>query len=153
MVVAHERAGEEPPNAPDSAPTRADALRRIAAKVSGRLDLDGLFRDVIDESFALFGVDQAGLWTYDDSPTPLRLVAQRGLSPEILDIIETLPRDARTSGLDALREREVRVLKGSLGTTLPAIRAIYRRAGIRTICFVPIIFRDTPLGLLVLYHG
>jgi len=85
MVVAHERAGEEPPNAPDSAPTRADALRRIAAKVSGRLDLDGLFRDVIDESFALFGVDQAGLWTYDESPTPLRLVAQRGLSPEILE--------------------------------------------------------------------
>jgi len=34
-----------------------------------------------------------------------------------------------------------------------AIRAIYRRAGIRTICFVPIIFRDTPLGLLVLYHS
>ncbi|MEA2619659.1 MAG: hypothetical protein QOC97_432 [Chloroflexota bacterium] len=152
MVVAHERAGEEPPNAPDSAPTRADALRRIAAKVSGRLDLDGLFRDVIDESFALFGVDQAGLWVYDDSPTPLRLVAQRGLSPGILEIIATIPRDARTPGLDALRGREVRVLKGDFEATLPAIRAIYRSAGIRTICFVPIIFRDMPLGLLVLYH-
>ena len=50
-------------------PTRADALRRIAAEVSGRHDLDGLFRDVIDEAFTLFGVDQAGLWTYDDGPT------------------------------------------------------------------------------------
>ena len=69
MVLAQERAGDEPPRAQDaSAPTRADALRRIAAEVSGRYDLDGLFRDVIDESFALFGVDQAGLWIYDDSP-------------------------------------------------------------------------------------
>jgi len=153
MVAAHERAGEEPPNEPAPVPTRADALRRIAANVSGRLDLEGLFRDVIDESFALFGVDQAGLWMYDDSPTPLRLVAQRGLSPEILEVIATLPREARTPGLEALREREVSVLKGKFGTTLPAIRAIYQRAGIKTICYIPIVFRDVPLGLLVLYHG
>ncbi len=133
-------------------PTRTAALRRIAAEVSGRHDLDGLFRDVIDEAFTLFGVDQAGLWTYDDGPTPLSLVAQRGLSPEILEIIATLPRDARTAGMDALREREVRVLGGRLETTVPAVRAAYRRAGVRTICFVPIVFRDAPLGLLVLYH-
>ena len=36
---------------------------RIAAKVSGRRDLTGLFDDIIDEAFALFGVDRAGLWT------------------------------------------------------------------------------------------
>ena len=117
MVVARQRSGEEPPPSsgkrppapptpidPDR-PTRADALRRIAAEVSGRQDLGGLFRDVIDESFALFGVDQAGLWTYDDSPTPLTLVAQRGLSEEIIAIVDTLPRDAQTAGMDALRER------------------------------------------------
>jgi len=60
-------------------PTRTAALRRIAAEVSGRQDLDGLFRDVIDEAFTLFGVDQAGLWIYEDGPSPLRLVAQRPL--------------------------------------------------------------------------
>ena len=54
--------------------------------------------------------------------------------------------------MDALREREVRVLGGRLETTVPAVRAAYRRAGVRTICFVPIVFRDAPLGLLVLYH-
>ncbi|MEP6638444.1 MAG: diguanylate cyclase, partial [Chloroflexota bacterium] len=136
-----------------AAPTRADSLRRIAAEVSGRQDLDRLFRDVIDEAFTLFGVDQAGLWTYDDSPTPLRLVAQRGLSGEILELVGTLSRDANTAGMLALQEREVRVLSGDLATTLPRLRTIYRRAGVRTICFVPIVFRDVPLGLLVLYHN
>ena len=133
-------------------PTRADALRRIAAEVSGRHDLDGLFRDVIDEAFTLFGVDQAGLWMYDDSPTPLTRVAQRGLSQEILELVNTLPRDAKTLGMDAIREQQVKVLSGDLAATVPRLRTIYRRAGVRTICYVPIVFRDVPLGLLVLYH-
>jgi len=153
MVVAQQRPGDEPGLGPGAdLPTRADALRRIVAEVSGRHDLDGLFRDVIDEAFTLFGVHQAGLWVYDDSSTPLRLVAARGLSPDILEIIATLPRDARTPGLDALRAREVRVLSGDLDGAPPKLHAIYRAAGVRTICFVPIVFRDVPLGLLVLYH-
>ena len=153
MVAARQRPDKDPAVTPIAdLPTRATALRRIAAEVSGRQDLDGLFRDVIDEAFTLFGVDQAGLWAYDDGPRPLRLVAQRGLSPDILEIVATLPRDARTTGMDALRAREVRVLGGNLQTTLPKVRAVYRRAGIRTICFVPIVFREAPFGLLVLYH-
>ena len=153
MVSAHRRRTTASTRSPSGdAPSRADALRRFAAEVSGRQDLDGLFRDVIDESFTLFGVDEAGLWTYDGSPTPLHLAAQRGLSPEVLEIIGTLPRDAPTLGMDAMRADEVRIMRGDLQQTLPAIRRIYRRAGIRTICYVPIVFHNEPLGLLVLYH-
>ena len=153
MAQPHQPAGGEPPPATAAdRPTRADALRRIAAEVSGRHDLDGLFRDVIDEAFTLFGVDQAGLWMYDGSPTPLSAVAQRGLSQEILELVNTLPRDAKTLGMDALREQQVKVLSGDLSATVPRLREIYRRAGVRTICYVPIVFRDVPLGLLVLYH-
>ena len=153
MADAHTSAGDEPPLAPGrQGPTRADALRRIAAEVSGRHDLDGLFRDVIDEAFTLFGVDQAGLWLFEGGPTPLHIVAQRGLSQEILDIVSTLPRDAQTAGMDALRDQQVQVLSGDLGATVPRLRTIYQRAGVRTICFVPIVFRGTSLGLLVLYH-
>jgi hypothetical protein len=79
MAQTDQTAGEEPqPASAADRPTRADALRRIAAEVSGRHDLDGLFRDVIDEAFTLFSVDQAGLFMYDDTPAPLRVVAQRG---------------------------------------------------------------------------
>ena len=118
MAQPHQPAGEEPPPATAAdRPTRADALRRIAAEVSGRHDLDGLFRDVIDEAFTLFSVDQAGLWMYDDAPTPLSAVAQRGLSQEILELVNTLPRDAKTLGMDALREQQVKVLSGDLSAT------------------------------------
>ena len=61
---------------PDAAPPCAGSRRWSAAsRTSARL-----FEDVIDESFTLFGVDQAGLWMYDDGPKPLSLAAQRGLS-------------------------------------------------------------------------
>jgi diguanylate cyclase (GGDEF)-like protein len=132
--------------------TRADALRRFAAEVSARTDLDGLFRDVIDESFTLFGVDEAALWMYDGSLMPLKLAAQRGLSPDVLKLIETLPRDAPTAGMEAMRLNQVRVMRGDLSQTLPAVRRIYEGAGIRTVCFIPVVFQGEPLGLLTLYH-
>ena len=92
------------------------------------------------------------MWTYDGSPMPLNLAAQRGLSREVLEIIATLPRDAPTVGMEAMRADEVRIMRGDLSQTLPEIEQIYRRAGIRTICYVPIVFHNEPLGLLVLYH-
>jgi diguanylate cyclase (GGDEF)-like protein/excisionase family DNA binding protein len=131
---------------------RADVLRRIAADISGRVDLDRLFRDVIDDSFALFGTDQAGLWLYDGSEFPLALAAQRGLSRRILDGVAALPREADTLGMRAIREARVFVLGEALDGTSPELQRAYRDAGVRTICFVPIVFRDEPLGLLVLYH-
>jgi diguanylate cyclase (GGDEF)-like protein len=132
--------------------SRSDALRRIAAEVSGSQDVGRLFEEVIDAAFTLFGVDRAGLWTYESGPRPLTLAAQRGLSPEMLEAIAGLPRDASTTGMTAVRERHVAVLAGDLRGTLPALRTIYEQAGIRTVCFVPIVFREQALGLLVLYH-
>ena len=134
-------------------PTRAEALSRIAAKVSGRRDLTGLFDDIIDEAFTLFGVDRAGLWTYDPSADrPLSLAAQRGLPPVILDAVSALTPDANTAGMDALRARRVRVLGRSMRATVPSLRQVYRSIGVGSICFVPLVYGDEALGLLVLYH-
>ena len=66
-----------------STDSRSDALRRIAAEVSGAEDVGRLFESVIDAAFTLFGVEWAGLWTYENGPKALHLAAQRGLSPEI----------------------------------------------------------------------
>ncbi len=134
-------------------PTTADALSRIAAKVSGRRDVHGLFEDVIDEAFGLFGVDRAGLWLYDQTAMrPLTLAAHRGLSAEIIDAIGALPPDAQTSGMDAIRRQRVRVLDRAMRTTTARLRAVYRAIGVRSVCFVPLVFGEEPLGLLVLYH-
>ena len=131
-----------------------DALRRIASEVSGPLDLPTLFEEVLDESVSLFDVDRVGLWLYDGSKgQPLTLAAQRGLSPEVVEWVSALPADANAAGLGAIREREVIVLRDALRqTTTPALRDIYARNGIASVCFVPIVFREEQLGLLILYH-
>src|SRR5436309_7279479 len=51
----------------------------------------------------------------------------------------------------AINQRSVRVI-GPRGAATPELRRVYLADGIQTICFVPIVFRDEPLGLLVLYH-
>ena len=73
MALAHQRPAIEAraPGSPRDAarprvnapagPTRADALGRIASKVSGRRDVARLFDDIIDEAFGLFGVDQIAI--------------------------------------------------------------------------------------------
>jgi diguanylate cyclase (GGDEF)-like protein len=138
---------------PATDPTRAEALGRIAAEVSGRRDLTGLFEKIIDEAFTLFGVDRAGLWTYDPAlERPLELAAQRGLPPVIGEAVSSLPNDARTAGMEALRMRRVRVLDRAMRLTTPALRNVYRAIGIGSICFVPLVYGDEVLGLLVLYH-
>ena len=165
MVLAQERpASKARPHGPrrdvprtresdPGGPTTADALSRIAAKVSGRRDVSGLFEDVIDEAFRLFGVDRAGLWLYDPTAArPLSLGAHRGLSAEIIEAISALPPDAPTTGMDALRRRRVRVLDRAMRSTTPKLRAVYRSIGVRSVCYVPLVFGDEPLGLLVLYH-
>lgn len=150
MVRADSRRAPAPATAD---PTRAQALGRIAAKVSGRRDLAGLFDDIIDEAFGLFGVDRAGLWWYEAGATrPLTMAAQRGLSPEIVEAITDLPGDAPTAGMDALRSRRVRVLDRAMRSTTARLRAVYREIGVQSICYVPLVFGDEILGLLVLYH-
>ena len=151
--AASRRPATTPRRAPTTDPTRADALGRIAAKVSGRRDLTGLFDDIIDEAFTLFGVDRAALWTYDPTAElPLELAAQRGLPPVIIDAINSLPKDARTAGMDALRTRRVRVLDRDMRSTTAGLREVYRTIGVGSVCFVPLVYGDDVLGLLVLYH-
>src|SRR6476469_9819410 len=139
-----------PPSRPERdpdrlAPTRTDALRRIAAEVSGQHDLVRPFDEVIDEAFGLFGVDRAGLWLYDpNGTTPLRLGAQRGLSSEIIDAIASIPHDATTMGMG--------VLHRAMRRTSAGLRQIYRSIGVRSVCYVPLVFGQEILGLLVLYH-
>ncbi len=154
MVSAHERSTTDGRSVPGrTAPTRADALRRFAAEVSGRQDLAGLFDDVIDESFTLFGVDAAGLWTYDGSPMPLRLAAQRGLGArgarDHRDPAARRP-DRRHGSHARARGpghgRRPRRDAARRSDPLPGGRASRRSAT------CPIVFGDETLGLLVLYH-
>ncbi len=130
-----------------------DALRRIAAEVSGPLDLPTLFDDVIADSMTLFAVSRVGLWLYDATrPFPLTLAAHHDVPEEVMDWVELLQADARTAGMQAIRSQTVVVLRDATADKTLALYPVYLRNGIASVCFVPIVFRGEPLGLLVLYH-
>ena len=130
-----------------------DALRRIAAEVSGPLDLPTLFDDVIADSMTLFAVSRVGLWLYDETrPFPLTLAAHHDVPEEVMDWVERLQSTARTAGLQAIHTQSVVVLRDATADKSLALYPVYLRNGIASVCFVPIVFRGEPLGLLVLYH-
>ena len=132
----------------------ADALRRLASEVSGQIDLETLFADAIADAMDLFSLARIGLWLYHaERRHPLSLAAQHGLTDEVLGWVSTLAPDAPAAGLLAIRSRDVVTLGDTLiDTPTDDVRDLYVRNGIRSVCFAPMIFRDEPVGLLVLYQ-
>jgi GAF domain-containing protein len=131
-----------------------DALRRLAAEVSGQLDLETLFADVVADAMSLFSLARMGLWLYDGSHShPFSLAAQHGLSQAVIDWVSSLETDSPAIGLVAVRTGTVTTLRDTqVDLVDPKIRQIYAGNDIRSVCFAPIVFRDEPLGLVVLYH-
>ena len=145
----HPRASR--PRPVDGDVTRAQALRRIASDISGKLDLQTVFEAVLDDAAALFGNDLSGLWLIRPEEHPFELAAYRGLSEEMRDIVAGLTEASGTQGVQSVRDRRIRVI-GVDQATNQVIRKAYLNDGVKTICFVPITFRDEALGILVLYH-
>ncbi|HET7474057.1 MAG TPA: diguanylate cyclase [Candidatus Limnocylindrales bacterium] len=131
-----------------------EALRHLAAEVSGQLDLGALFPQVVAEGIRLFGLTRMGAWLYAaDRRLPFTLAAQSGLSDELLDWVASLSSEAPAAGLHAIRTGSVMTIADARVDTLTAdARRIYANNGIRSVCFAPMIFREEPVGLLVLYH-
>ena len=132
----------------------AEALGRLAAEVSGQLDLETLFADVVADAMRVFSLARMGLWQYDASRRhPFTLAAQHGLSDEVMGWVSSLRGDAVAAGLQAIRTGDVVTLTDALVDTPTAeVRDLYARNGIRSVCFAPMVFRDEPVGLLVLYQ-
>jgi hypothetical protein len=120
------------------------ALRRIAAELSGTIDLPALFEDILDESVELFGADRAGLWKYHgDRVRPFELAAQRALPGDLIASVSEIRRDAKALGLAALRTGTVRILHDAgVKASTTALRRSFRANGISTACIVPVVFRE-----------
>jgi diguanylate cyclase (GGDEF)-like protein len=129
---------------------RAAALRRVVAEVSANLELDEVFDDVLDSTRQLFGTDAAGLWLLSETRFPFRLAAHHDLPADLVDAVGRIAHDADVLGLRAVRERRSIVLEDP--ASAPHLADIYTRNGYRTVHFVPLLFRDEAMGLLVLYH-
>jgi diguanylate cyclase (GGDEF)-like protein/PAS domain S-box-containing protein/excisionase family DNA binding protein len=134
---------------------RGDALRRIAAEISGRNDLETILADVVEASTALFSADRAALWLFDrDLPQPFRLAAHRGLSPGLREATTRTSLNDDEALVRCVLGRQIEVLADPVNfASSPAIQAAYLRDRIRTACFVPIVFGDAALGVLTVYHA
>jgi diguanylate cyclase (GGDEF)-like protein/excisionase family DNA binding protein len=136
-------------------PTGADALRRLASELSGSDSLQPLLEEVLDNSEGLFHADRSGLWLWDPAKEhPLDLVAKRHFPEAIEARIRGASIDSNLAGLEALRSESVVVFNDAADARLtPEMRELYAANGIASLCFVPAIFRGTPVALLVLYHS
>ena len=134
---------------------RGAALRRIAAEVSGRTDVETILADVIEASTALFSADRAALWLFDrDLPQPFRLAAHRGLSPGMREATTRTSLKDDEALVRCVLSRQIEVITDPANSaSSPAIQAAYLRDRIRTACFVPIVFGDAALGVLTVYHA
>ena len=132
------------------AQARALALRRVLAETSASLELDQVFADVLASSRSLFSTDAAALWLMDAGRHPLRLAAHDELAQELIDAVGALTRDDPMLGLRAVNGRHAIVVEDP--STAPRFADVYTRLGIRRINFVPLMFHDEAVGLLVLYH-
>ncbi len=123
---------------------------RSAARSTSRR----LFADVVADAMNLFSLARMGLWLYHAPRRfPFSLAAQHGLTDEVLDWVSGLRADAGSAGLHAIQTGRVVTLTDTLtDTPTEEVRDLYARNGIRSVCFAPMIFRDEPVGLLVLYQ-
>jgi len=132
-----------------------DALRRLASELSGSDSLQPVFEEVLDNSIRLFHADRAGLWLWQpENEHPLELVASRDFPAAIEQRVRAATKDSNLAGFEALRHETVIVFKDAADSALTLeMRELYADAAIKSLCFVPAVFRGEPLALLVLYHA
>ncbi|HEX2222248.1 MAG TPA: GAF domain-containing protein, partial [Candidatus Limnocylindria bacterium] len=160
VVRAHEASGQ-PPGAADALARvqgeliRARALREVIAEMSATLDLGTVLEEVVERTRTLFGADKAGLWLLGDERHPFgAMAAGHGISAAFRAAVAKLSMDSDTIGVRALRERRPRWIRNAdLVQGAGLLRETYAAEGIRTVCLVPLVVHDQPVGLLGLYHA
>jgi diguanylate cyclase (GGDEF)-like protein len=141
-------ATERHPGAPTG--SRVVALQRIVAAVGPDMEFGEVVHDVVAGAQSLFAADLAGLWLINDGEHPLRLAAQEGLDQTLIDALALITRDDDVTGVRALPERGAVVIDAP--ERAKYFGHIYRRMGVQTLAYIPLVFRDEPIGLLLLCH-
>jgi diguanylate cyclase (GGDEF)-like protein len=129
---------------------RSLALKRLVGELGRDIDLERVLRDVVAGGQALFGAELAGLWLLGEGAHPLQLGAHEGLGPELLEAVALITRRDDLTGVRTVVDRGPMVIEDP--EHAPHFGGIYRRMGVRTVAYVPLVAHDTPVGLLILCH-
>lgn len=129
---------------------QAEAVRRIAADITAKLDLRTILSDLIEHALSMFTADHGAIFLRGPDGTFSSEVGRNGLDARLAAVRE-FP-DSPLATL-ALREKQAIVaIEGVQDRRGVAIPRAALREGIHTIAVVPLYANDEPLGLLALYH-
>ncbi|HYL40674.1 MAG TPA: GAF domain-containing protein, partial [Candidatus Binatus sp.] len=133
---------------------RAEALRRVAADIGSRLDLEQILAGVVDHAMVLLGGDRAAVYLFEGGA--IRTVASRGLSPTYQAAVQALqlPNTPTLASYVAAARRPLYSVHYRDDPRAGAIRAAVIQEGYDTICLAPMLDDDEaePLGALGVYH-
>jgi len=129
---------------------RADALRRVAADIGGRLDLEQVLSRLIDHAVVLFAADRASVFLAEPDGTH-RPAAARGLSDAYLTAVRT-PHEGSLAAVAAARRRPVFSIGYRDDPRSARLRAAVVQEGYDTNCIAPLVDGDELLGRLSVYH-
>jgi diguanylate cyclase (GGDEF)-like protein/excisionase family DNA binding protein len=126
------------------------ALRRVAADLAGRLDLERVVLDIIDHAIVFFEADRAVVLLTEPSG---RIVPAhgRGVSSAFMEALRDAPPEASTLGATS-RSGPVQAPRYSDDPRARELRAAVVQEGIGTACAVRLHHADETLGVLVVYH-
>jgi diguanylate cyclase (GGDEF)-like protein len=129
---------------------QADALRRIGAEISSKLDLGVILADLLDHAMRLFGADRGAVLEVLADGT-LRPAAARGLSQPYVEFMRELPRPSLSA--TAFDQRRPAYATGYASDPRGvAVRHAVEREGFDTVAVAPLLSADATLGGLFLYH-
>ncbi|HEX5466401.1 MAG TPA: GAF domain-containing protein [Candidatus Limnocylindrales bacterium] len=129
---------------------QAEALRRISADISSKLELSRILEELVDQAMVLFGADRAAVLLRHADGTYTAPVV-RGLSQAYLDFVRAFPRPSLSS--EALTSGRARfVVDYAHDPRGAGVRPATRREGFDTVAAAPLIAGAEVLGLLNLYH-
>ncbi|HET7676506.1 MAG TPA: GAF domain-containing protein [Candidatus Limnocylindrales bacterium] len=129
---------------------QADALRRISADISSKLELSVLLSDLVDHGMRLFGADRGAVFHRAADGSFVADVA-RGLSPAFLEA--TRQPAPRSLEAESLARRGARfAVAYAQDARAGAAREAVLAEGIDTVAAAPLLAGDEQLGVLTLYH-
>ncbi len=129
---------------------QAEALRRIAADIGGKLDLDQILNGIVEHALVLFGAQRAGFFLQLTSGK-LEPRASRGLSGRYLDSVHGFPIPSLPAEA-AVARRPLYSVHYRDDPRGRSDRATVVQEGFDTLCSAPLLDGDELLGLLNLYH-
>src|SRR4051794_4437753 len=108
-------------------------LHAIATRFVREGDLPALLEEVVDAAVSIVGADMASIQLRDPASGTLKLIAQRGFGPEVVDHFATARPDAESSDREAMRAAGVLAIQttplGSRsGKVVGLLSTYFRRA-------------------------